>query len=717
MGLLYQQGYFRQYLNQAGWQQESYENNDFANLPLTLVTDAQNSPLTIDVDYPGRVVHAHVWHVDAGRTRLYLLDTNIDSNAPIDRDLTDQLYGGDTDTRIRQEILLGIGGYRTLEALGLRATVFHMNEGHSAFLALEHTRRLMTRYNLSFSEARELAGPSLVFTTHTPVRAGHDYFSPDLMDRYFSDYSRTLGLSRHDFLALGRHNPEDENEAFCMTILALRLSCFRNGVSKLHGKVTRNIWKNLWPSVPEPEAPITHITNGVHFRSWISYEMNQLYDRYLGPGWRDEPADCRVWRRVEAVPAEELWRTHECRRERLVNFTRKRLRGQLERRGMPPSEVIAAGEVLDPEVLTIGFARRFATYKRATLLMRDPQRLAALLNRADRPVQIIFAGKAHPQDTPGKELIQRLVALARQKEFRNRVVFLEDYDLAVARYLVEGADVWLNTPLRPQEASGTSGMKAAANGALNLSTLDGWWDEAWRSSNASIPIGWAIGSGEMYEERELQDQVEAEALYDLLENDVVPTFYDRTNGRPPQRWIERMKSSLSILCCQFNSHRMVREYAETFYLQAHSRFAHLSDNSAAAARSLSAWLERVRGAWSHVSVHVETEPPSTVTVGQPMKILAHVTLGPLQPDDVRVELYLGRLDSHGEITDASTEPLSFIGRQASGTSTFGLESVKCAQSGVHGFTIRVMPDHPDLSTAFWPGLIAWADGRVRTAAV
>jgi starch phosphorylase len=716
VGLLYQQGYFRQYLNQAGWQQESYESNDFANLPLTLLRTPAGAPVTVSVEYPGRNVVAQVWRVDAGRTRLFLLDTNVDENSPADRDITDHLYGGDRDLRVRQEILLGIGGYRMLQILGLNATVFHMNEGHSAFLALEHARRLMKEYNLSFSEARELAAPSLVFTTHTPVEAGHDYFTPELMDYYFTEYVRSLGISRTEFLGLGRRNPSDAGESFCMTILAIKLAAFRNGVSKLHGEVSRRMWQALWPGVPQDELPISHVTNGVHFRSWISAEMNQLYDRYLGPGWREEPADCRVWKRVEMIPAEELWRTHERRRERLVSFTRRRLREQLQRRGVPEAEIAAADEVLDPEALTIGFARRFATYKRATLLLRDPDRLGAILKNAGRPVQIIFAGKAHPQDGPGKELIQQIVAFARRKEFRTSIVFLENYDLAVARYLVEGVDVWLNTPLRPQEASGTSGMKAAANGALNLSTLDGWWDEAWRDVRQdSAPIGWAIGSGEMYADRELQDQVEAQALYDLLERDVVPAFYDRNSGRLPLRWILRMKASLAALCCQFNTHRMVREYSERFYLMADARYSHLAADSAAGARALAHWMESVRKAWPDVRLDVETAPPATVKVGQSLNVRAHVKLSRLTPDDVTVELYLGRIDSRGELTDGTTLPMRLVGQSGSGEFTYDAASVMCTRSGLHGYTVRVTPEHPDLPTAFWPGLILWADGHVRAA--
>ncbi|MFQ6059490.1 MAG: glycosyltransferase family 1 protein, partial [Anaerolineae bacterium] len=730
VGLLYQQGYFRQYLNEAGWQQEAYEDNDFHNLPLILERQAdglalergEGTPLTIEVPYPGRQVTAQVWRAQVGRVALYLLDTNIPANRPEDRDITDQLYGGDLEMRIQQEIMLGIGGYRALKALGVEPTVYHMNEGHSAFLALERIRHLMETHGLSFAEAREAASAGLIFTTHTPVAAGHDYFPPDLMDRYFADYARGLGLSRREFLALGRQDPGNDSEPFCMTILALRLAAYSNGVSRLHGQVSRRMWQGIWPGVPEDEIPIGHVTNGVHFRSWISLEMNQLYDRYLGPRWREEPADQEVWQRAERIPAEELWRTHERRRERLVAFARRRLRSQLERRGAPQAEIEAANEALDPEALTIGFARRFATYKRATLLLRDPERLARILNNPERPVQVIFAGKAHPRDDAGKELIRQVVGLARQEAFRRRLVFLEDYDMAVARYLVQGADVWLNTPRRPREASGTSGMKAAANGVLNLSTLDGWWDEAWldfgfgqrlqsaiRNPKFEIPFGWAIGRGEVYDDPGYQDQVEAEALYDLLEQDVIPTFYDRGADGLPRRWIARMKASIGTLCHFFNTHRMVQEYTECFYLPAAARYRQLTADGMARARALAAWKARVQEGWPQVRVEaVGAEPLGELRVGDEVHARARVHLGVLTPDDVRVELYLGRVDAEGEIVEAEATPMQPVGPDGEGNYRFEVGAVPCRKSGLHGYTVRVLPHHPDLPTPFLPGLIVWA---------
>jgi starch phosphorylase len=711
VGLLYQQGYFRQYLNQAGWQEESYEDNDFYNLPITLVYQTDGTPLTIRVQYPGRVVAAQIWRAQVGRVSLYLLDTNISVNEHSeDREITDQLYGGDHEMRLKQEIMLGIGGYRALQALGIEPTVYHMNEGHSAFLALERIRHLMQTQQLSFAEAGTLASASLIFTTHTPVEAGHDYFSPDQMDRYFGEYIQHLGLSRQDFLQLGRRTGADAQSDFCMTILALTLSYYRNGVSKLHGGVSRKMWQGLWPGVPLDEIPIQHITNGVHFRSWISLEMNQLYDRYLGPHWREEPADEEVWGRVHSIPASELWRTHERRRERLVAWARNWVRHQRLRRGAPEQEIEAADEVLDPDTLTIVFARRFATYKRATLILHDLPRLERILTNSQRPVQLIFAGKAHPRDDAGKEFIRQIAALAIRPDLGRHLLFLEDYDLAVARYLVQGADVWLNTPLRPNEASGTSGMKAAANGALNLSILDGWWDELWHSQDPPGAIGWAIGKGENYHDPSYQAQVEAEALYELLERDVIPLFYDRGPDKLPRRWIEHMKASIATICPVVNTHRMVKDYTCQAYLRAHQHYCDLETNHAARAKALAAWISRVRQEWPRVRIdQLERGPESILAIGNKILVRVRIQLAALSPQDVTVELYLGPLNPAGDFIGATCTPMAPVQNDGKGGFTFEALTI-CAESGRHGFTVRVRPYHPDLNVPFLPDLICWATG-------
>jgi starch phosphorylase len=715
VGLLYQQGYFRQYLSQSGWQQESHTDNDFHNLPVSMVYRPNSSPVMIEVDLAGQLVHAQVWKVQVGRVSLFLLDTNIPANARSeDRNITKQLYGGDHEMRIRQEILLGVGGYRALQAIGLEPTVYHMNEGHSAFLALEHILHLMKTRNLSLAEARELASASLVFTTHTPVEAGHDYFHSDLVNRYFGQTARQLGLSPADFMDLGRTHGDGE---FCMTVLALRLASRANGVSKLHGEVSRKMWQSLWPSVPVKEIPVGHVTNGVHFRSWISAEFNQLYDRYLGPEWREEPVNGAVWSRVKSIPAEELWRTHERRRQRLVEFARRQVCEQRIRRGATPAEIDAAAEVLNPDTLTIGFARRFATYKRATLILRDMDRLRRILTNQERPVQLIFAGKAHPQDDAGKELIRRISEFSRDPVLGRHVVFLEDYDMAASRSMVQGADVWLNTPLRPNEASGTSGMKAAANAVLNMSVPDGWWDEVWNDPNNSKKMGWAIGNGEAYTDLDYQDQVEADSLYDLLERDVVPSFYERGVDRIPRKWVERMKACVDSLCHFVNSHRMVRDYVEGYYAKAHAQFRALEANDAARARELSASMERIRREWGTIRITgVEDGPVDTIPVASAMRVRAQVHLGRLSPRDVLVELYVGRVDMQGELVEGDSVAMEAVGHDAANNYNYVVETA-VAQSGLHGFTVRVRPSHPDMSVAFIPGLICWAEqSRVLAAA-
>jgi starch phosphorylase len=489
VGLMYQVGYFRQVLDVGGWQGELYPVNDFYRMPCRLVRREDGVPVTIRVGFPGRMVAAQIWEAQVGRVRLYLLDTNVEENSPEDRTITSELYGGDVETRIQQEIVLGIGGVQALHELDIHPAVYHMNEGHSAFMALERARRCMESRNVPFEVALEATRAGNLFTTHTPVPAGIDLFSPELMDKYFGGYYPSLGISRKDFLALGRENPNDKAEPFSMAVLAFRAAASANGVSRLHGEVSRKMWQLLWPGVPEDEIPISHVTNGIHPRSWISAELAELFDRYLGRRWVEDPADQTVWERIDRIPAEELWRTHERRRERLVAFARRRLRQQLVRRQATMAEIERAEEVLNPGVLTIGFARRFATYKRADLLLHDPERLARIVSNEERPVQIIFSGKAHPKDTPGKELIRQLIQLIKEEEeFRRHIVFIDDYDMAVCRYMVQGVDLWLNTPRRLYEASGTSGMKASLNGALNMSILDGWWDEAYQPG-----IGWAIG--------------------------------------------------------------------------------------------------------------------------------------------------------------------------------------------------------------------------------
>jgi starch phosphorylase len=720
VGLMYREGYFRQYLNVDGWQQERYPENDFFNLPLlpevrSAESGVRNSelraphsafeagtPLIIGVPFPGREVFARVWRIQVGRVPLYLLDCNIPQNSPEDRQITGRLYGGDHDMRIKQEMVLGIGGVRALRALGKPATVCHMNEGHSAFCGLERIRTLMEENGLDFATAREAVQAGTCFTTHTPVPAGNDVFAPQLVEHYLGTYLHAFKIDKQDLLGLGRQNPKDPNEPFCMTVLAIRLSNTSNGVSRLHGQVSRKMWKSIWPELPDAEQPIGSITNGVHIRSWVSPDMIQLYDRYLGVQWEERPTDHSIWKRADHIPDAELWRTHERRRERLVAFARARLKVQLKNRGAPPGEIARADEVLDPEALTIGFARRFATYKRGTLLFRNLERLTALITNKDRPVQILFAGKAHPRDHGGKELIAEILHVARRPELRRRILFLEDYDINVARYLVQGVDVWLNNPRRPLEASGTSGMKVCCNGGLNLSVLDGWWVEAYAQNN-----GWAIGAGEEYTDLTYQDDVESRAIYDLLEQEIVPAFYTRSSDGLPRAWLRMMKSSISTICPFFNTNRMVQEYMEKCYWPSAQRFARLSDDGLRRAGVLAQWRRSVQRGWPQVRIEVvESDGADPMHVGSALEVKARVNLGGLSPDDVEVQLFHGVVDSLGEIPNPRTVPMSHNGAHE-GSSWVFHGTIPCRSSGQHGYAVRVLPKHPDLANPFEPGLVCW----------
>ncbi|MEW5821599.1 MAG: alpha-glucan family phosphorylase [Cyanobacteriota bacterium] len=705
VGLCYQRGYFQQYLNKDGWQQETYPVNDFHNLPLVLCKNGNGEPITISVELPGRDLKAQIWKALVGRVPLYLLDTNIPENSKKDQDLTDYLYGGDKETRIQQEILLGIGGLRALKALGINPTINHINEGHSAFLSLEKIRTYMKENSLSFTEAKELARGGNIFTTHTPVPAGIDIFPIMLMDKYFGQYYNELAISRDEFLSLGRKNEFDRFEDFNMAVFAIKLSSYTNGVSKLHGDVSRKMWQGIWPELPEEEIPITSITNGIFPQSWTSRDMVELFNRYLGTNWAQNLSRQDTWFRVDSIPSEELWNTHQRRRERLVAFTRKRLREQLIQRGATQAEINEADEVLDPKAFTIGFARRFATYKRANLILQDLERLASILNHKEKPVQIIFAGKAHPHDSKGKELIRELIHVGKQDEFRHKIVFIENYDMNVARYMVQGVDIWLNNPLRPQEASGTSGMKVCFNGGLNCSVLDGWWDEAYTPG-----IGWAIGRGEVYDDPVYQNQVESNAIYDLLEKEIVPTFYDRTVVGLPRKWVDFIKHNMKVVCPMFNTHRMVQEYTDLLYATLIRRKRAFKEEDFRKIREIVQWKHYIYKNWNKVNIQSVTsnieESHSIVKVGEIIKIQADVYLGELKPEDVAVQIYYGTLNVERQIINGHVITLDYIESPSEGVYRFA-GSKPALTSGLHGYSARVVPSNSLMVNPFELGLITW----------
>lgn len=702
IGLAYTHGYFMQYLNRDGWQLEILPENNFHLLPLRLVVKDDGSPIKIAVPFPGRTVTAQIWRAQVGRVPLYLLDANVSENQPDDQKITSQLYGGDTEMRIKQEVLLGIGGVMAMEALGLEVSVYHMNEGHAAFSSVGRMIKLMRKYKLTLAEAKESIIASTVFTTHTPVPAGNDRFERWLVEKYISPAIEGSGVTLDDLITLGRENPENERELFCMTVMALRLSAASNGVSKLHGEVSRKMWQGIWPNLPVNLVPIRSITNGIHIRSWISEEMRNLYDRYLGEDWIYKPGEDTVWKRVERVPDAELWRTHERRRERMVGFVRRRMVEQLKRRGGSEAEIQQAEEALDPDALTIGFARRFATYKRGNLILRDEERLAKILNNRERPVQIIIAGAAHPRDVEGKNIIKHIIHVAGKEEFRRRLVFVESYDIDVARYLVQGCDVWLNNPRRPLEASGTSGMKASVNGALNLSILDGWWDEGF-----SPEVGWAIGAGERYDDTNIQDAVESRAVYDALERDVAPLFYDRGSDGLPRRWVRKMKASLSKLSAEFNTNRMLREYTEKFYLPLGLRFQSYVQRDQTIIKQLAEWKGKLEKEWDQMRVlEVADSEGGSFKVGGKKKVSAVIHIGNIDPENIVVECYYGPMDMEGNITDGKASIMECEGAVKDRDFKFSGE-IPCDNAGLHGFAIRVLPSHEHLVQQYIPGFILW----------
>lgn len=713
VGLLYQEGYFAQYLNADGWQQERYPINDFYNMPLHLERHPDGSELRIEVDYPGRKVYARVWRVQIGTVPLYMLDTNIEPNNSYDHDLTDKLYGGDIDMRIDQEIMLGIGGVKMLKALGLKPTAYHMNEGHSAFLSLERIRMLMQEDGLNYAAAKEVAQSSQIFTTHTPVPAGIDLFPPDKVMHAVGHYAEVFGLSREEFLALGRENTGDLASPFSMAVFAIKMASFVNGVSRLHGEVSRDMFRGLWTALPRNEVPITSITNGVHARSCVAKSTQELYDRYLGPNWSEALIDHPLWERVKSIPDEELWRNHERCRSEMVMFVRERLKKSLRQRGSSATEIDAAEEVLDPSVLTIGFARRFATYKRATLFLRDLDRIRKILldmEHIKRPfphkkrmVQFVIAGKAHPKDIPGKELIRDIVHYTRTSGMGHYVTFVPDYDMFVSRLMVAGCDVWLNTPRRPREASGTSGMKASMNGLPNLSVLDGWWDEA-----DYVRTGWAIGHGEDYEDLNYQDDVEANALYDLLEQEVVPLFYDRDDEGLPRRWIAKMKDAIRLNCPFFNTARMVGEYASRAYFPVSDSYRTLITDSYAGAKELAQWKSRVFDNWYAMKIQdVDISDLKDIRVNQDIAVKARIFLAGMGPEDVQVELYKGAVDASGEIVRGTPVVMDYQGQDAQGMAIYTI-NVAYVNSGLQGLSLRVIPKHGNLSNMYSLGLVLWA---------
>ncbi|PZA06517.1 MULTISPECIES: alpha-glucan family phosphorylase [unclassified Meiothermus] len=689
VGLFYHQGYFRQELSPDGQQKEVYDEQHPEELPLTPVEDAEGRPLRVGVEFPGRTVWVTAYKAQVGTVPVYLMSTNLPENTPDDRYLTARLYVPGQEMRIQQELILGVGGVRILRALGLSPAVWHMNEGHAAFMGLERIRELVAA-GKSFSEALEAAASGALFTTHTPVPAGHDSFPLDLVERYLNGWWDKFGISRDEFMALGLEQ-KSWGPVFSMSNLALTLSRAANGVSKLHGEVSRHMFRHLWPGLEPEEVPVGHVTNGVHTWTFLHPELLQLYRQHFPPQWRERVEDPALWR-TEDLREEDLWRLRNSLRANLVREVRARLLEQRKRNGEAPARLREAEKVLDPNALTIGFARRFATYKRAVLLFTDPERLVRIV-RGPYPVQFVFAGKAHPQDDPGKAFIKDLVAKIRELGLEDRMVLLENYDMGLARSLVQGVDIWLNTPRRPMEASGTSGMKAALNGALNFSILDGWWAEAFNTRN-----GWQIGDERSYATEEAQDTADAQALYYTLEYEILPLFYARGAEGTPSGWLNMVRESIKSVGPRFSAARMVRDYLNQYYLPLAQRSARL--NAGEGIKEIAAWKTRLKNQWSNVRLWVENRGDVMVN-GQGLNLRAFLSAPNLPEDTLRVELVVRRSSGDLEVL-----PLKPAGREREALVFEGNYLPHRPGSYVYG--VRAIAVHPELSSPHEVAFIKWA---------
>jgi starch phosphorylase len=694
VGLLYQQGYFRQEIDAHGQQHALYPYNDPGQLPVRPLREPSGEWLRLQIALPGSTLWVRAWQVQIGRRTLYLLDTNDPANVPADRGITSELYGGGPELRLKQELVLGIGGWRLLRAMGVDAEVCHLNEGHAAFAVIERARCYMIDQRLPFDLALAVTRAGNVFTTHTPVEAGFDRFDPRMMGTYFNTYAeQDLAISLQDLLALGRREPRDTSEPFNMAYLAIRGSGVVNGVSRLHGQVSRRLFQGLFPRCPEVEVPITHVTNGVHVATWDSAEADRLWEAACGKQcWRGTMTDVEL---VRQVSDRDLWRLRAEARGSVVQYVRKRLGRQLASRGASPEDVLQAGNVLDPDALTLGFARRFATYKRPNLLLHDPERLIRILTNPHQPVQVVLAGKAHPDDGAGQAMIQQWIAFVQQPSVRRHVVFLTDYDMLMAERLVQGIDVWINTPRRPWEASGTSGMKVLVNGGLNLSELDGWWAEAY-----SPEVGWALGDGREHGDDPSWDAIEAEALYSLLEREVIPEFYARDERGIAPRWVARIRESMARLTPAFSANRTVREYTEAHYLPAAAAYRERAANRGQRGAEILEWQRQLVGHWSRLKFGALTASRR----GDGYDVQVEVYLDGLDPDGVRVELY-----AEGEVGQPVRQLMTRLSPPSgsSGVSLYGA----CIPAGraISDYTPRVVPYFPGTAVPLELPLILWRD--------
>ncbi|HNS03833.1 MAG TPA: alpha-glucan family phosphorylase [Anaerolineae bacterium] len=700
VGFLYPQGYFTQHINPEGWQEARYGKLSFSEVPATPAVGQDGKEVLIKCELPGRDVYAKVWKIQVGRIPLYLMDTDVPQNQPGDRELSARLYGGDQNLRISQEFVLGIGGVRAVRALGLQPAVWHMNEGHSAFLGLERARHYVQEQKLSFAEAQEVVRASTVFTTHTPVPAGHDVFNWDLMDRFFSPFWPQLGLERQQFLELARHD-QTWGPGFSMTVLALHMAGRSNGVAALHGEVSREMWQWLWPQTPKDETPISHVTNGVHLETWLGPDMGHLLDAHLPADWRERLDEPGVLDGIYAIPDQAFWDVHMAAKRRLIEFVRRRGRERAIRQGESPAVLELIDHVFHEEAFTIGFARRFATYKRATLIFQDMERFARLLNNPAGPAQILFAGKAHPADDAGKAYIQHIVRVAQTPDFWDKVGFIEDYDMNVARYLVQGVDLWLNNPRRPREASGTSGQKAAMNGVPNLSVLDGWWVEGYNGKN-----GWVIGEEREYRDHEVQDEADLHSMYRALEHDIIPLYFDRGEDGVPHGWVQVAKEAMHSSLWDFSFRRMLGEYCQQLYAPAAHGNSAVAADKFHVARDLAAWKAKIRQSWSLVAAAATGPDESQLTIGEKAPVSAQVYLGDLQPAEVLVEIVCGE-DQGGALAQPVVMAMTLGEAGPNGVHHYHGDLTP-HHTGALIYGVRVLPHHPAMLNKHELGLACWA---------
>ena len=688
VGLLYKNGYFNQKIDGYGTQKTEYTNIDLDNLPILPVKDENGEDLIIDVDFPDRKLYLKIWKIVVGRISLYLMDSDIDKNIAEDRVVTLRLYGGDQEMRIRQEIVLGMAGIKLLRRLGLKPSVYHMNEGHSAFLTLEVIKDVMEEKQVSFEVAKSMCSAKTVFTTHTPVPAGNDIFPIELMDKYFSNFWPKLGISREDFLRLGMKNTQGLEQGFNMGMLALRIAGKKNGVSKLHGAVSRRLFSDVWPNIAPDESPIEYVTNGIHTCSWLAPSMKKLFNQYLKPYWQDNIQDDETWNDIKNIPNKELWDTHTDRKKKLFTLVKNNITTRLKSSGYNYEEINEIVSKLNPNALTIGFARRFATYKRATLIFRDLERLTQLLNNPERPVQLIFAGKAHPADKEGQDLIKYIHEVSMKPQFKGKIFLLENYNIAMSRYLISGVDVWLNNPRRPMEASGTSGQKASVNGVINFSVLDGWWAEGYNQKN-----GWTIGDNTEYQSYEEQDIADSESLYNTLENKIIPLYYEnKKEDGVSDKWMEMFKNSIISTGGRYSTSRMVIDYTRDYYME----LANLSKNhyqNLDEVIDFTNWKKNMYASWKDIKITQNNNLDNiTIDAGNQIEVHCIVSLPEnIDCNSIRTEVYYGKILENGIMEQIQTIPMNLIEQDDENRTYKYSAKIELKTGGNYGYTFRVMP--------------------------